>query len=199
MPHTAPTTQPPPRMAPTSTTPAAPPTALASQPYPLYYSHRLWAVQDPPALPLHQLSLPMKVVPVAPLVNPHPMMTWVKQGFRLSTDRLTLSATSASTLMPVPSSELALRHGRRVCCLDRQQHMGPCSSSCWLQRHHRQMDFQAQVQLRRLFGTVQARWVLRDFTQQPVVDYDENFSPVVKPAMVRTMHSLPISRSSPVQ
>jgi hypothetical protein len=44
-----------------------------------------------------------------------------------------------------------------------------------------------------------ARWVLRDFTQQPVVDYDENFSPVVKPAMVRTMHSLPVSRSSPVQ
>jgi hypothetical protein len=44
-----------------------------------------------------------------------------------------------------------------------------------------------------------ARWVLRDFTQQPDVDYDENFSPVVKPATVRTMHYLPVFRSSPVQ
>jgi hypothetical protein len=41
---------------------------------------------------------------VAPLVNPHPMTTRVKWGFRLPTDRLTLSVTSASTLSLVPSS-----------------------------------------------------------------------------------------------
>ena len=35
-----------------------------------------------------------------------------------------------------------------------------------------------------------ARWVLRGFTQWPGVDYDETFSPVVKPATVRTVLSL---------
>jgi len=42
------------------------------------------------------------------------------------------------------------------------------------------------------------RWVLQGFTQQPGVDYDETFSPVVKPATVRTVLSLAISRSWPV-
>ena len=50
---------------------------------------------------------------------------------------------------------------------------------------------------RRADGTLErykARWVLRGFTQRPGVDYDETFSPVVKPATVRTV----LSRSWPV-
>ena len=43
-----------------------------------------------------------------------------------------------------------------------------------------------------------ARWVLRGFTQQPGVDYDETFSLVVKSATVRTALSLALSRSWPV-
>jgi hypothetical protein len=46
----------------------------------------------------------MKVVPVAPPINPHLMTTRAKRGFRLPTDRLTLLATSASALSLVPSS-----------------------------------------------------------------------------------------------
>jgi hypothetical protein len=38
-----------------------------------------------------------------------------------------------------------------------------------------------------------ARWVFHGFTQQPDIDYDETFSPVVKPAMVYTMLSLIVS------
>jgi hypothetical protein len=43
-----------------------------------------------------------------------------------------------------------------------------------------------------------ACWVLRGFTQRPDVDYDETFSPVVKLAMICTVHSIVISRSYPV-
>ena len=38
-----------------------------------------------------------------------------------------------------------------------------------------------------------ARWVLRGFTQRPGVDFSETFSPVVKPAIVRTVLSLALS------
>jgi hypothetical protein len=43
-----------------------------------------------------------------------------------------------------------------------------------------------------------ARWILHGFSQRPGVDYDETFSPVVKPATVRTVLSLVVSRSWPV-
>lgn len=43
-----------------------------------------------------------------------------------------------------------------------------------------------------------ARWVLRGFTQRPGIDYDETFSPMVKPATVRTILSLALAHSWPV-
>jgi hypothetical protein len=39
-----------------------------------------------------------------------------------------------------------------------------------------------------------ARWVLRGFTQRSGVDYDETFSPVVKPATVHTVLATAVSR-----
>src|SRR6185295_14807151 len=54
---------------------------------------------------------------------------------------------------------------------------------------------------RRADGTLErykARWVLRGFTQRPGIDFAETFSPVVKPATVRTVLSLVLSRSWPV-
>jgi hypothetical protein len=42
-------------------------------------------------------------------------------------------------------------------------------------------------------------WVLRGFTQRPDVDYDETFNPVVKPATVRTILSIAVSRDWPIQ
>ena len=38
-----------------------------------------------------------------------------------------------------------------------------------------------------------ARWVLQGFTQRPGIDFSETFSPVVKPATVRTVLSLALS------
>jgi hypothetical protein len=43
-----------------------------------------------------------------------------------------------------------------------------------------------------------ACWVLRGFTQRPGIDYDETFSPIVKPAIVRTVISLAIARDWPL-
>jgi hypothetical protein len=43
-----------------------------------------------------------------------------------------------------------------------------------------------------------ARWVFRGFTQCPGVDYDKTFSPIVKPATVRTVLTLAVSRGWPV-
>ena len=40
-----------------------------------------------------------------------------------------------------------------------------------------------------------ACWVLRGFTQRPSIDFGEAFSPVVKPATIRTVLSLAVSHN----
>ena len=63
-------------------------------------------------------------------------------------------------------------------------------SGKWVYKH----KFQSDGSLERY----KARWVLRGFTQRPGVDYHETFSPVVKPATVRTVLSLALSQDWPI-
>ena len=60
----------------------------------------------------------------------------------------------------------------------------------WIFKHKLQADGSLE--------RYKARWVLRGFTQRPGVDFDETFSHVVKPATVRTVLSLALSRRWPI-
>jgi hypothetical protein len=55
----------------------------------------------------------------------------------------------------------------------------------WIFRH----NFKADGRLERY----KVRWALHGFMEHLDVDYDETFSPIVKPAMVRTVLSLTLS------
>lgn len=63
-------------------------------------------------------------------------------------------------------------------------------SGKWIFKH----KFKADGSLERY----KERWVLRGFTQRPDVDFDKTCSPMVKPATVRTVLSLALSRGSPI-
>ena len=55
----------------------------------------------------------------------------------------------------------------------------------WIYRHKMKSDGS--------LDRYKARWVLRGFTQREGIDFDETFSPVVKPATIRTVLSLALS------
>ena len=60
----------------------------------------------------------------------------------------------------------------------------------WIYRHKFNVDGS--------LARYKARWVLRGFTQREGVDYDEMFSPVVKPATIRVVLSIATFHSWPI-
>jgi hypothetical protein len=48
------------------------------------------------------------------------------------------------------------------------------------------------------FQRYKARWVVHGYSQRPGIDFNETFSPVVKPASVHTMLSIAVSRRWPI-
>jgi len=134
----------------------------------------------------------------------HPMVTRRAAGVLWSA---TLSATAGDQcISPVPSSvrdALPDPHWRRAMeeeyaalLANQTWDLVPRPSDCnvvigkWIWTRKRRADGNLDC--------YKAHCVLRNFTQRPGVDYDETFSPVVKPATVRTVLSLALSRSWPV-
>ena len=122
----------------------------------------------------------------------------------MATPPATLSAAEGEPrISPVPSSvrdALADPHWRRAMeeeyaalLANQTWDLVPCPSGCnvvtgkWIWTHKRRADGSLEH--------YKARWVLSGFTQRPGVDYDETFSPVVKPAIVRMVLSLALSHS----
>jgi hypothetical protein len=142
---------------------------------------------------------------IAPVTNAHNMRTRGKDGFQQPVDRLSLTTTVAA-MSPVPTSvctalsDPSWRHAMQdefdALLANDTWTLVPhppgvnLVTGKWVFRH----KFKADGSLDRY----KARWVLRGFTQRPGIDYDETLSPVVKPATIRMVLTLALSRSWPI-
>jgi histone deacetylase 1/2 len=133
------------------------------------------------------------------------MHTHGKDGFRQPVDRLNLHTTvvNASTVptcvraaLSDPAWRLAMQAEFDALLSNDTWALVPRPPSVnlvtgkWVFRHKLKSDGS--------LDRYKARWVLRGFTQRPGIDYDETFSPVVKPATIRTVLTLALSRSWPI-
>jgi hypothetical protein len=128
------------------------------------------------------------------------MVTRAKAGFRVLPDRLVLAVASTSPSTPslIPSSvhatladpnwRAAMEDGYEAlmsngtCELVSRPRGSNVVTGKWAFTHKFRADGS--------FDRYKARWVLRGFTRHPGIDYDETFSPVVKPATVRMVLAL---------
>jgi hypothetical protein len=131
------------------------------------------------------------------------MRTRAKEGIHIPVDRLTLHAAPLSSVPSSVRSALsdpawrnamqdefdALQANNTWTLVPRPPGVNLVTGK-WVFRH----KFKSDGSLDRY----KARWVLRSFTQRPGIDYDETFSPVVKPATVRAVLTLALSHSWPV-
>uniref|UniRef100_A0A8R7RGG2 Reverse transcriptase Ty1/copia-type domain-containing protein n=1 Tax=Triticum urartu TaxID=4572 RepID=A0A8R7RGG2_TRIUA len=155
--------------------------------------------------PPHTPPLPAKAIPVPIPQNPHKMTTRAKRGFGIPARRLNLLA-STSTISPVPKTYRSALHDPHWLEAMRSEfdafkqndtwELVPRPPSCnvvsgkWLFRH----KFHADGSLARY----KARWVCGGFSQQPGINYDETFSPVVKPSTIRAILSIATSSLWPI-
>lgn len=149
-------------------------------------------------------QLPPKSIPVAPPDNTHTMRTRSKSGYFMP--KQDYSLTVSATISPIPATyKAALKdpHWHNA-MLDEYNalmqndtwSLVPCPAGVnvvtgkWIYRHKLHPDGS--------LARYKARWVLRGFTQREGVDYDETFSPVVKPATIRVVLSLATSKDWPM-
>jgi hypothetical protein len=144
------------------------------------------------------------MLPVMPLVNPHRMVTRAKDGFRMATQLFTFTASMPSL---IPSSVRAALADPNWRATMEDEYGALMSNGTWelVSRPHNsnvitgKWIFTHKLHADGSFDRYKARWVLRGFTRCPGVDYDETFSPVVKPATVRTVLSIVVSCDWPIQ
>jgi hypothetical protein len=134
------------------------------------------------------------------------MVTRRAAGVLRAPDRLILATTSSPVLPPVPTTirgALADPQWRRAM---EEEHDALQANHTWdlVPRPHGanvvtgKWIFKLKLHADESLKRYKARYVLRGFTQRPGVDYDETFSLVVKPATVRTILTLALSRDWPV-
>jgi len=153
-----------------------------------------------PSVAAAPVTLPQGAVPVHQVVNHHSMTTRGKLGFRQP------AIYHAAAISPIPKtyrSALADPNWRTAM---EEEYAALLSSNTWdlVPRPSGanvvtgKWIFRQKFNADGSFDRYKARWVLRGFTQRPGVDYDETFSPVVKPATVRTVLSLALSQQWPI-
>nr|CAB3464295.1 unnamed protein product [Digitaria exilis] len=156
-----------------------------------------WIAGAPPAPA--PVPLPKGTVPVPPVANQHDMTTRAKRGFRVPV------LYHAAPLSPVPKTFCSALADPNWRAAMEEEHDALLKNHTWdlVPRPPRANIVSGKWIFKHKFlsdGSLErykARWVLRGFTQRPGIDYDETFSPVVKPATVRTVLSLALSRGLP--
>lgn len=152
------------------------------------------ARSEPPAT-----RRPPSAVPTASVTNDHVMVTRGKAGLRQPLSRMNLHAAVMSPLPKTYRSALADPNWRDAMIEEfsalQANHTWdlvprPASANVvtgkWVFRH----KLSPTGDLERY----KARWVLRGFTQRPGIDFAETFSPVVKPATIRTVLTVALSQ-----
>jgi hypothetical protein len=136
----------------------------------------------------------------------HPMVTRRAVGVTKPVDHLQLpAATAHPTLSPIPSSVRSVLANPHW-CRAMEQYEALLSNSTWDLIHRPpganvitgKWIFKHKLKADGSLDRYKARWVLRGFTQRPGVDYNETFSPVIKPATIRNVLTLAVSRGWPV-
>jgi hypothetical protein len=136
------------------------------------------------------------------------MITWGKTSFKVVPDRLVLTmATSSPMSSPIPSSACATLADPHWRAAMEDEYRALISNGTWelVPRPPRsnvvtsKWIFMHKLHANGTLDRYKAHWVLRGFTQRPGVDYNESFSPVIKPATVQMVLSTAASRTWPQQ
>jgi hypothetical protein len=132
------------------------------------------------------------------------MRTRAKSGFRLPTQRLNLHATPA--ISPLPKTYKSALLDSNWAAAMQAEFNALIENNTWtlVPRPSNSNIVSGKWVFRQKFHSdgslarYKARWVCRGYSQQQGIDYDETFSPVVKPSTIRIVLSLAVSSSWPI-